>query len=101
MAGMEIAGDELNEIIERVDYLKKGRINYTTFLTATINLKEKLSDHLLFETFSRFDVQKTGYISEENLCEALKRYNLEAKEKEIKAMINEYDFARTGKIDYE
>ena len=51
MAGLDVAGEELMKIIERVDYLKTGKINYTTFLRATINLKEILSEHLVYDTF--------------------------------------------------
>ena len=50
-AGLEVAGEELMRIIDKVDYLKTGKINYTTFLRATINLKEILSDHLVYDTF--------------------------------------------------
>ena len=51
MAGLDIAGEELMKIIEKIDYLKTGKINYTTFLRATINLKELLSEHLVYDTF--------------------------------------------------
>lgn len=85
---MNLAGEELTQIMNRVDYLKQGKINYIDFLTATIDLKEKLSEHMLFDTFCRFDVEKRGYITKENLCQALKKYNVDATHHEIRNMID-------------
>ena len=62
-AGLSSAGEELKKKIDKTQISKRRTINYTTFLTATIDLKAKLSEHLLFETFSHFDVHREGYIT--------------------------------------
>jgi calcium-dependent protein kinase len=53
--GLKMAGSEIKAIINRADYLKLGSLNYTEFLMATVNLKEKLSDQLIHDTFCHVD----------------------------------------------
>lgn len=56
--GLDIASDELMRVIDEVDcinFRRHGYISFTTFITATINLKEKISEKLLKDTFSYFD----------------------------------------------
>jgi len=62
-AGMPVAGEEIKEIVSKFDYLKTGKINYTDFLAVTIDMKEMLSDQILYQTFLQFDQQGKGYIS--------------------------------------
>lgn len=46
-AGLPLAGSEMEEIIAKFDYLSTGKINYTDFLAATINLKTLATDAVL------------------------------------------------------
>ena len=70
--GLTLASHELEQIANSVDHMKSGKIRYTEFLMATINLKEKLSDQLLFETFKIFDTENIGYISKSSLSKVFK-----------------------------
>ena len=38
-AAMPLAGSEISALVAKFDYLKTGKINYTDFLAATVNLK--------------------------------------------------------------
>ena len=42
--GLQIAKAELEEIIEKADYLKIGKLNYSEFLAATVDLRGKVSE---------------------------------------------------------
>jgi calcium-dependent protein kinase len=99
--GLSTAGNEMKSIIKRVDYLKHGKINYTTFLMATVNLKEKLTDQMIYDTFNHFDESKKGFISINDMGVALKKIGIAASDTEINHMIEEYDFAKPGKIDFD
>ncbi len=57
-----MAADEMKKIIKAADYLKRGAVNYSEFMMATINLKEQLTDQLLMDTFMRFDTDRSGRI---------------------------------------
>jgi calcium-dependent protein kinase len=63
----------VKEIIDEIDYLGNGVINYTEFLTATMGIKSLLTEERLHNLFSQFDVDDTGFISSENLKEAFIR----------------------------
>jgi len=62
-----------NKIIQEIDYVGNGKINYTEFLAATLSFRDDLTDEMLLRLFKRFDVDDTGYISKENLLHAFKR----------------------------
>jgi len=61
--GFEISKEEIKQIIQSMDRYMNGYINYSSFLAATVNLKERLSETLLQETFSYFDNSGMGCIS--------------------------------------
>jgi hypothetical protein len=68
---------------------------------ATVNLKEKLTDQLLFDTFYHFDNDKKGHITIRDLNQAMKKAGVIATDDEINDMIEEYDFSRPGQIDFD
>jgi Ca2+-binding EF-hand superfamily protein len=49
--GYDTAAEEIRRIIKEVDYLSQGRINYTQFLSATLNFKDQITDNVVAETF--------------------------------------------------
>jgi calcium-dependent protein kinase len=82
-SGLKIASTELSDIINRADYMKLGKLNYTEFLMATVNLKETCTDELITETFSHFDSNGKGYISSEDMHVALKKIGTQISDSEI------------------
>jgi Ca2+-binding EF-hand superfamily protein len=42
--GLKLAARQINQMIKSADYMKRGAINYSEFLMATIDVKEQLSD---------------------------------------------------------
>jgi Ca2+-binding EF-hand superfamily protein len=53
--GLKVASSEIQRFIDKADYLNLGRLNYTEFLMATVNLKEICSDDIIVDTFNHFD----------------------------------------------
>jgi calcium-dependent protein kinase len=62
---------DVEEIIRHVDSDRNGFVNYSEFLTATVNRKQAFSRERVQEVFNIFDVNKDGKISLEELKEAL------------------------------
>ena len=56
-----------------IDVDHKGAINYSEFLAATIDKQKALSMQNLMFAFHHFDVDNSGYITEENLSEVFHR----------------------------
>ena len=64
---MNMSDKEIGTLIEEMDYAGNGKINYSEFISATINVKTFLSDTRLRAIFQQFDTDNSGYITEENL----------------------------------
>ena len=66
--GLNAVGDEIKSMVQKVGYLSDGKINYSNFLSATLDAKVKLSEQVLYETFKHIDSQNKGYITNENFA---------------------------------
>jgi Ca2+-binding EF-hand superfamily protein len=58
---------DILKIIEEVDYFGNGKINYTEFLVATLDLKIILDNNKLKAVFQQFDSDNTGQITKDNI----------------------------------
>ena len=56
-----------------MDYDGNGKINYSEFLSATIDAKKFLNDQRLRAIFSQFDTDGTQEITEENIYYAMQK----------------------------
>jgi Ca2+-binding EF-hand superfamily protein len=61
-----------------VGNVKTGKINYTEFLMASMDLKKQLSDEVLHNVFAHFDKHNRGYIIASDLLVALQRTGVNA-----------------------
>merc|ERR1711972_1314878 len=48
-----------------------GEIHYTDFLAAMVSTRIEVHEDMLVQTFKRFDVDNSGFITEENLRQVL------------------------------
>ena len=91
------ADGEIDKIIREIDYVGNGKINYTEFLSATLEIKDTLTEEMLWRLFKKFDVDDTGFISKENLVEAFKRLGRSKLTlTDISEMIYAHDIAKDG-----
>ena len=63
----------IDQIFERFSFDKKGEINYSEFLAATVDRKRALTAENLRFAFHHFDVDNEGYISKHDLKEVFRR----------------------------
>ncbi len=68
---------EVEEIMMHVDYAGNGKMNYSEFISATIEVQRVLTEEKIWAIFKYFDTDDSGEITSQNLKEA---------------------FAKTGKI---
>ena len=57
---LKITREEIEKMINEVDYHDNGKISYSEFLTATIDIKSILSEQKLNAVFSQFDTSNSG-----------------------------------------
>ena len=77
-----------------------GKINYTEFLAAT--LRDELTEEELLRLFNKFDVDNTGYISQENLIESFRRLGrTNISSEEVAEIIKIYGIGRSGQVSFD
>lgn len=96
-----MAVDEFRNVIESINYLGTGKINYTEFLICTIDKKKVLDEDTLSMGFKLFDLNHQGYITTDNLYEALERAGLDLSHEEAEKMIEEASLGSKDKLDFE
>lgn len=73
-------------------------VHYSDFLAAMASSRIRLHDSLLMQTFRRFDVDNTGFITRANLTEVLGE-SFEGHE--VEKLLDEADVSHDGKISYQ
>ena len=62
---MKMSLDEMQQIIDKLDYANNDKINYTEFIAATLDVGQIISkdEKKLKAIFNTFDVDNTGFIT--------------------------------------
>jgi len=68
-----IPADDVEKIFRSLDTNGDGLINYSEFLAATVDRKKALTMQNLQFAFHHFDVDGSGYITEQDLTEVFHR----------------------------
>lgn len=71
--GIKIDVNQLNSIISEIDYYGNKQINYSDFLSATINIRVFMTEQKLQAIFDQFDTDDSGYITHENIFFAMQK----------------------------
>ncbi|XP_058222485.1 calcium-dependent protein kinase 1 isoform X1 [Rhododendron vialii] len=98
--GTKLSESEVRQLMEAADVDGNGTIDYIEFITATMHMNRMEREDHLYTAFEYFDKDKSGYITMEELEQALKKYNMGG-ESTIKEIIAEVDTDHDGKINYE
>lgn len=87
-------------LIEEMDYHNNGMINYSEFLSATIDLHKFLTDQRLLAVFNQFDTDGSQKITEENIYLAMQKLGQEVPRSEIQEMIKKHDLTKDGMLSF-
>ena len=90
--------NEIIQFFKSIDVNQNERINYTEFLTVILQKINYFRNERLFKTLCLLDKDNSGYITKEELIQALKAVKIQ--EKEIEKYIMVVDKNGDGKIDY-
>ena len=90
-AHKDITPEELDSIIKEVDYANNEKINYTEFLSATINVKKFMDTNRLRAIFNAFDIDNTGQITTSNLHQSFSKFGREITKEEIDTIMAKHD----------
>lgn len=93
----KIADEDAQGIFLALDTAQNEEIHYSEFLAAMVSTRIAMHDDLMKDTFSRFDVDNSGYITVENLREVLGESFNGA---EVEKLLQEADLTKDGRISY-
>ena len=91
--------EEIESIIRRVDYDNNGEINYSEFLSGTIDQK-LINETNLFQLFKFLDAFNTNYLTKESLAWTFQRAGKNITEDQIIAMLHEMNVNPEEQINF-
>ncbi|KAL2632943.1 hypothetical protein R1flu_004422 [Riccia fluitans] len=98
--GSNLAESEVRQLMAAADVDGNGTIDYLEFITATMHLNKIEKEDHLYAAFQHFDKDSSGFITMEELEQALVKHNMGDPDT-IKEIIREVDTDHDGRINYE
>ncbi|XP_009627412.1 calcium-dependent protein kinase 17-like [Nicotiana tomentosiformis] len=98
--GTKLSDYEIKQLMEAADADGNGTIDYEEFITATMHMNRMDKEEHLYTAFQYFDKDHSGYISREELEQALREFGMND-ENDLREIINEVDTDHDGRINYD
>ncbi|XP_025809940.1 calcium-dependent protein kinase 14 isoform X2 [Panicum hallii] len=97
--GTKLSEAEVHQLMDAADADGNGTIDYEEFITATMHMNRMDRDEHLYTAFQYFDKDNSGYITMEELEQALREKGL-LDGRDIKEIVAEVDADNDGRINY-
>ena len=94
----DIKENEINDIFKGIDTDESNQIEFTEFISASLEKSKYLKEERLIEIFTILDKDKSGKISKKEVKEALHKEKVT--DEEINRFIDKFDLNGDGEIDY-
>ncbi|KAF9593911.1 hypothetical protein IFM89_026039 [Coptis chinensis] len=98
--GTKLSEYEVKQLMEAADADGNGTIDYDEFITATMHMNRTDREEHLYTAFQYFDKDNSGYITTEELEQALREFGMHDG-RDIKEILSEVDADNDGRINYE
>ncbi|XP_015063064.1 calcium-dependent protein kinase 34-like [Solanum pennellii] len=98
--GTKLSDYEIKQLMEAADADGNGTIDYEEFITATVHMNKMDREEHLYTAFQYFDKDHSGYISREELEQALREFGMDD-ENDLREIIKEVDTDHDGRINYD
>ncbi|XP_044480242.1 calcium-dependent protein kinase 29-like [Mangifera indica] len=98
--GSKLSETEIKQLMDAADVDKNGTIDYTEFITATMQRHKLEKEEHLYKAFQYFDKDDSGFITREELRQALTQHGM-GDEATIDEILEDVDTNKDGRINYE
>ncbi|KAL0728239.1 hypothetical protein Bca4012_024332 [Brassica carinata] len=98
--GTRLSEYEVQQLMEAADADGNGTIDYEEFIAATMHINKLDREEHLYSAFQHFDKDNSGYITMEELEQALREFGMNDG-RDIKEIISEVDGDNDGRINYD
>jgi len=95
---IDASDDQIRPIFDAIDVGQNEEIHYSEFLAAMMTSRIAMNDDILEATFRRFDTDKSGFITTENLRDVLGTHFMGT---DVNELIREAGFGNDAKISYD
>lgn len=85
-----IAHDEFAKLVKNIEYIGKGKLNYSQFLVAAMDRKKEINEEQLWMLFKHFDLDDNGEISLEEMKYVVEKSGFNMSDTEIDEVIEEF-----------
>ena len=100
-AKIDINQQEVDAIIESVNFKGNGEINYSEFIAATLTVQKLLTNERLYGLFKEFDHEDIDVLTKHNIKGAFLRMGRNITDEDIEQMLSEHKIEKEGYIDFE
>ncbi|KAE8682484.1 Calcium-dependent protein kinase 17 [Hibiscus syriacus] len=97
--GTKLTEYEVQQLMEAADADGNGTIDYEEFITATVHMNRMDREDHLYHAFQHFDKDNSGYITTEELEQALREHGMH--DANLKETLSEVDADNDGRINYD
>ena len=87
-------------MISRVDYNQNKVIDYSEFMTATLEPDILKQPNVLEGLFNQFDLDNNGTIDKEEMVKTFSKFGKEISLQEVNKIMNLHDLTDKGEIDF-
>ncbi|KAK7280782.1 hypothetical protein RJT34_25849 [Clitoria ternatea] len=98
--GSPLSESEIRQLMDAADINKNGTIDYCEFITATMDRYKLEKEGNLFEAFQYFDKDNNGYVTRDELRQAITEYQM-GNEAAIDEILEDVDPDIDGRISYQ
>lgn len=96
-----ISVENIESLVQSIDIDRSGSIDLTEFIAAMLDKRVYLNEEKLWQAFKRFDIDKTGHISAEELRQVIEGQQSESDLGIWQEMVREVDLDGDGLISFE
>jgi calcium-dependent protein kinase len=106
MQGLRMAEKDMDKLLNSVNYLGSGKLNYTEFLIATMNKKKLLNEERLYDLFQHLDIvifmqRNQGFITAGDLQYNLSKAGVNLEREEVIIMMSDLELKVKGVIEFD
>jgi Ca2+-binding EF-hand superfamily protein len=96
----------MDKLLNSVNYLGSGKLNYTEFLIATMNKKKLLNEERLYDLFQHLDIvifmqRNQGFITAGDLQYNLSKAGVNLEREEVIIMMRDLELKVKGVIEFD
>lgn len=99
-SGYNFALEEIEEIIQKHDFMGRGRIKYSDFMIATLDRKKMLDEENLWQAFRFFDIENAGKLTLSDIQASLIRVGCDVSEEDIQHIRTEFGIGEDDSVDF-